>query len=358
MNAPTQTDGLTNTARDRHESHFQTIDTVRVPIVSRAISIFILLTLVGAVAFLYFVPWVQTTTGFGQVTTLDPRDREQDINALVSGRIQQWFVQDGSRVNAGDPILRIVDNDPQLVERLTAERAALEQQLAAARAGTRTAVLDFERKERLFREGLASRLELENARIRLEDLRAREASAEAELNRADVNVSRQSIQVVRAPRDGTVVSVQAGDAATYVREGQVVATFLPDGGERVVELMIDGRDISLVMEGRKVRLQFEGWPAVQFSGWPSIAVGTFAGVVAFVDPAANPNGQFRVLVREDPEGEQPWPDTRFIRFGSNARGWILLDTVRVGYELWRQLNNFPPNFTEQTTGNEGNASSG
>ena len=38
------------------------------------------------------------------------------------------------------------------------------------------------------------------------------------------------------------------------------------------------------------------------------------------------------------------PDQRFVRFGSKARGWVLLDTVSVGYEIWRQLNNFPPNF--------------
>ena len=40
----------------------------------------------------------------------------------------------------------------------------------------------------------------------------------------------------------------------------------------------------------------------------------------------------------------PWPDRRFVRFGSKARAWVLLETVPVGFEIWRQLNNFPPNF--------------
>jgi len=35
-------------------------------------------------------------------------------------------------------------------------------------------------------------------------------------------------------------------------------------------------------------------------------------------------------------------DTIDIRLGANARGWILLDTVSLGFELWRLLNNFPP----------------
>lgn len=338
----------TSQAMARRSQEFLAIRDIRIPHISRMIAIMLVITVAGTVCFLAFVPWIQTTSGRGQVTTLDPRDREQPINALVSGRIQQWFVRDGSRVEAGAPILRIVDNDPKLVERLTAERAALEQQLAAARAATRTARLDYERRQRLYDQGLASRLDLEQARIKVEDLRAKEAAAEAELSRADVSISRQSLQVVRAPRKGTIVSVSAGDQATFVREGQQVATFLPDGGVRAVEAYIDGRDISLVTEGRKVRLQFEGFPAVQISGWPTRAVGTFGGEVAFVDPAANLNGQFRVLVTRDPE-DDPWPPDEFIRFGSKARAWILLDKVKVGYELWRRLNNFPPNFLPPAT---------
>jgi hypothetical protein len=91
-------------------------------------------------------------------------------------------------------------------------------------------------------------------------------------------------------------------------------------------------------------LQFEGWPVIQVSGWPSVAVGTFAGRVVAVDPSAQANGRFRVLVAEDPGTGPPWPDKGYVRFGSGARGWVLLETVSVGYEIWRQLNNFPPNF--------------
>lgn len=343
--------GLSLAAQRHHQTHFDAIKSVRAPLVTRAFAVLILALIVLLTLFMYFVPWIQTTSGFGTVTALDPRDRAQDISVLVSGRIQEWYVRDGSQVKKDDPILRIVDNDPNLVENLTAERGALVQQLEAAKAATRTAQLDFDRKKRLFDQGLTSRLEFETAQIRLEDLRSREAAAEAALNRADVNISRQSTQVVRAPRDGTILTVTAGDAATFVREGQAVATFLPDGGERAVELFIDGRDIALIVPGRKVRLQFEGWPAVQFSGWPSVAIGTFSGEVAFVDPSASANGRFRILVVPDPDApeEDSWPEERFIRFGSQARGWVLLDEVRVGYELWRQMNNFPPNLPSSTT---------
>ena len=91
-----------------------------------------------------------------------------------------------------------------------------------------------------------------------------------------------------------------------------------------------------------MRLQFEGWPAIQFSGWPSVAVGTFGGKVAVVDAADSGNGEFRILVVPDSEETGPWPESRYLRQGIRAHGWILLNRVKVGYELWRQFNGFPP----------------
>ena len=206
------------------------------------------------------------------------------------------------------------------------------------------ALIDKRRMEKLFNEGLASRREFEQAKIRVEELRARIAETAASLSRVDVNLSRQSVQIVRAPRNGTIQRVNAGDAATFVSTGQPIATFVPDDVERAVELYIDGRDVALVRPGDPVRLEFEGWPIIQVSGWPSHAVGTFAGTVVAIDPSAQINGRFRVLVVEDKTSAIAWPDKGYVRFGSGARGWVLLDTVSSGYEIWRRLNNFPPNF--------------
>ena len=324
-----------------HIEYFKTLRAQKIPRIMPAVGWMLTIGVLLTAAFLAFVPWVQTTSGFGSVTALNPNDRLQEINALVPGRIAEWYVRDGSHVAVGDPIVRIVDVDPQLLDRLGAEREQVVAKLEAAETAMRTANIDLQRMRDLFNEGLASRREFEQAQIRVEELRSRVAEAAAELSRVDVNLSRQSVQIVRAPRDGVILRVYAGDAATFVKAGDVVASFVPDNVDRAIELFIDGRDVALVRPGAKVRLQFEGWPVVQFSGWPSIAVGTFGGVVAVVDPSAQANGRFRVLVTDDPEAEIPWPDQRFVRFGSTARGWVLLETVPVGYEIWRQLNNFP-----------------
>jgi hypothetical protein len=318
----------------------------------------VLLTLLLTGAVLALMPWVQTTTGPGRVTTLDPRDRVQNISAMVSGRIAEWYVSDASTVKAGDPLVRIVDVDDELVARLDAQLQAARRKLEAARDATRTAGLDLVRRESLFADGLASRLDLEQASIRVQQLRITEEQAQGEVNDAEVNLSRQGSQLVVAPRDGTIMHVEAGDVATMVSAGQALATFMPAGTERVVEIYLEGRDIGLVHPGRKARLQFDGWPAFQFSGLPEFAVGTFAAEVVFVEPNARVDGSFRVLLAEDKleagcfgvdmrpglnvAGNCGWPPESFVRLGASVQGWVLLETVPLGYELWRRMNNFPP----------------
>ncbi|NBB25575.1 HlyD family efflux transporter periplasmic adaptor subunit [Porphyrobacter sp. SLTP] len=323
-------------------AHFTTLASIKTPRVMRAVFFMLLAAIVITLAFLIYVPWVQTTSGRGVVTTLSPNERKQDINALVPGRIEEWYVRDGSSVKKGDPIVRIADIDPQLLDRLQAERGQMELQLQAAQSALATAQIDERRSRELFEAGLAARRDYELAQIKVADMQGRVAAAQADLNRADTNIARQSEQIVRAPRDGFIQSLNAGDAATYINAGDVLATFVPDGAERVIEIFIDGRDVALVRPGDKTRIQFEGWPAVQFSGWPSVAVGTFGGRVISVDQSAQINGRFRVLIAEDRSELHRWPEERYVRFGAVVQAWVLLETVPVGYEIWRQLNNFPP----------------
>lgn len=321
---------------------FTALESVKIPRVMRTVFVLLLAGFLITLVFLIYAPWVQTTTGRGMVTTLSPNDREQTINALVTGRIEEWYVRDGQMVRRGDPIVRIADIDPQLIERLEAEVRQVELQLEASRSALATAQIDERRMRELFEAGLAPRRDYEQAMIRIQDMRGKVASEEAALARSRVNLSRQAVQIVTAPRDGFIQRVQAGDAATFVRAGDMLAMFVPESSERVVEVFIVGRDVALVQKGAKARIMFEGWPAVQFSGWPAVAVGTFGGIVIAVDQSAQPDGRFRVLIREDMSDPHRWPEERFVRFGAKAQAWILLDTVPVGYEIWRQLNSFPP----------------
>lgn len=327
------------------------LETGGIPSVIRVFTAICLLFAAISLVFIAVVPWVQTVSGAGQIVALDPAEREQEISALVPGRIAEWYVREGSRVQAGQPIARIVDNDPRLMERLQTQLDLARERLASAQSALQTAELDAARKTSLFADGLVSRLEMEQAQIQIAEFEVRAQGAADELNRAELALSREGSQAVLAPRAGVITKVTAGGTATFVSAGDQLAQFVPYDIESAVELYVDGRDASLVTVGKPVRLQFEGWPVIQFSGWPSVAVGTFAGVVAFVDPMADRNGKFRVVVRPD-EANPPWPSNNILRVGTNARGWVLLDEVSVGYELWRQLNNFPPEFTQQFVAEE------
>ncbi len=324
-------------------SRFTTLAKIKTP---RVISTFAMMILIGmtvSIVALIYLPWVQTAAGTGSVTALDPRDRVQNVTAMVVGRIEQWYVTDGSAVKRGDPIARITDNDPMLLQRLGAERDQVVAEIAAAEQAMATASLDVNRFGGLFREGLAARRDYEGAQIKVADYRAKVASSRAALKRVEVNLNRQSVQIIRAPRDGRIMQISAGDTATMVKQGDVLATFAPEQATRIVELYVDGRDVPLIKPGRRVRLAFEGWPAIQFSGWPSVAQGMFDGRVRAIDLSASSNGLFRILVEPSPD-RGPWPREPFVRLGAKVRGWVLMDTVSAGFEVWRQLNDFPLQF--------------
>jgi multidrug efflux pump subunit AcrA (membrane-fusion protein) len=324
-------------------THFPTLAAMRPPRLAVAVAWLLAVGIVIATAVLAFVPWVQTAGGTGQVVALDPGDRQQQVTALVPGRVERWYVHDGQHVARGDPIARVVDLDPDLLSRLAAERAQVQAEIAAIRQSRAVAGIDVARTGQLLAEGLAARRDYEQTQIKVADASAKLAEARAKLNRIDIQLNRQSAQLVRAPRDGRVQQLNAASGSALVSPGTVLAVIAPERVERAVELFIDGRDVPVVRPGRPVRLEFEGWPVIQFSGWPSVAQGMFDGRVRAIDPNAAPDGAFRILVEPLP-GKPAWPTGSFVRPGGKVRGWVQGETVGAWYEVWRQLNDFPLEF--------------
>ena len=209
------------------------------------------------------------------------------------------------------------------------------------------ASLNAERNSRIALESEMRRIDadmaakIEDARASLQEGLSSVQKARAEITKIDVRLARQSTQRVTAPIGGTILRVVARQWGEQLKTGATLAVLVPESSKDVVELWVDGRDIPLISRGRHVRLQFEGWPALQFSGWPSIAVGTFGGRVMMIDATDNGKGDFRVLIEPDPADES-WPAQAYLRQGALANGWILLNQVPLGFELWRQFNGFPP----------------
>jgi multidrug efflux pump subunit AcrA (membrane-fusion protein) len=400
---------------------------------ARTVALILVAVFLGLALFLLFVPWQQSVDAAGRVVALTPIERQQTIDAPVEGRVRKWHVIEGTRVKVGDPVFEISDNDPDILEKLRAERQAVSDRLAAARqreaavadrierlmvsrrtgleaaqnriemavervraaeraldaaeARQLAAKLNQDRQKVLLEKGLTATrsreladmeyaqatAEVERARNTLnaakverdaltadrakfeadmnasiEDAKATRAAAQAEiastlatLQQTDVRVTRQGTQMVTAPREGTILRLLAQPGSELLKAGDPVAILVPDAADPTVELWVKGNDVPLVSKGNKVRLQFEGWPAVQFVGWPSVAVGTFGGIVTLVDATDDGKGKFRLLVRPDPD-DAPWPSARYLRQGVRANGWVLLNMVPLWFELWRQYNGFPP----------------
>ncbi len=212
---------------------------------------------------------------------------------------------------------------------------------------------------------LQTKAELINAKVNLSGVRAeyqdKISKAESDLNATlsdlyDAEVSRAKLRnefanmqirneqyQVISPQNGYIVKAMRAGIGETIKEGEAVVTIAPTNPDMAVEMYVRAMDVPLISKGRKVRIEFDGWPALQFSGWPSVSVGTFGGVVQVIDYVNSSGGMFRILVTPDPEDE-PWPEQ--LRIGSGTKGWVMLDDVPVWYEIWRQLNGFPPSLYE------------
>ncbi len=160
-------------------------------------------------------------------------------------------------------------------------------------------------------------------------------------------IQRRSEQfVIVSPIHGTITKTQKNGIGEIIKEGESLTTIVPKQFKKAVELYVSPIDVPLLKKGKKLRLLFDGWPAIVFSGWPNSSYGTFGGVLSAIDNDISENGKYRVLITEDPE-DLEWPQE--VRVGGGANGIILLNRVPVYYEIWRQMNGFPADYY---TGNE------
>lgn len=183
--------------------------------------------------------------------------------------------------------------------------------------------------------------ELDKAQLDVAKSQESVAKAQEKVTQAQVDVNRQASRFVYAPFDGYVVQIIPNLMTKLLKQGEQICTIVPNTKDRAVQIWLNGNDAPLVEEGRHVRLQFEGWPAIQFSGWPSVAVGTFGGEVVSVDAMDNGKQQYRVIIRPAHD-DIGWPDENYLRQGVRVNGWVLLNRVPLWYEVWRRLNAFPP----------------
>lgn len=260
----------------------------------------------------------------------------------------------------------------------------------AAEADYSVSIQRLERQETMYEQGLISLTDLESRRLKLQetkakviekenkyglalneyintlieqdqvvsefaekisDVQSKRSSAGSELYDGLGEMSKMKNQLanyqlrsamyhVVAPRDGYVTQALQAGVGENIKENTPIITIVPKEWQRAVEVYVNPMDLPLIKKGNEMMFLFDGWPAIVFSGWPELSYGTFPGTVQAVDFNISENGKYRVLVTES--DKKAWPEE--VRLGSAARGIALLNRVPVWYELWRQLNGFPPDY--------------
>lgn len=266
----------------------------------------------------------------------------------------------------------------------------------AAKINFSIAEEQYRRMEKLYDEGLKSKTDLENRKMAMQKAQAGMISAENKLLTSQNEVINARVEMVSmtaqyrssvaktesdkftalssmydaeaivtklqnqymnysvrfgmyyitAPLDGYITRALQSGIGEMIKQGQEILTIMPSDYQLAVELYVRPIDLPLVEKGQHVRIQFDGWPAIVFSGWPNTSYGTYGGEVFAIDNFISPNGYFRVLVKPD-EKDHPWPDA--LRVGGGASNIMLLKDVPVWYEIWRQINGFPPDYYKTET---------
>ena len=177
--------------------------------------------------------------------------RESRIGAEVSGRIQQVFVNDGDRVEAGAPLFQI-DRGPYEMALRQAEAV-----LDVARAERAQIEADLIRGNALRRSDIVAAEQLERMRTQVAVAKARERqSAES------VALARHHLEqtLVVAPFGGSVAQRLVDEGTTALVQPQTIAIVLQETDVLEAEANIPESQLSVVRVGDPALVHVEGLP--------------------------------------------------------------------------------------------------
>jgi multidrug efflux pump subunit AcrA (membrane-fusion protein) len=163
-------------------------------------------------------------------------------------------------------------------------------------------------------------------------------------NQVNNYTARNNFYFITAQQSGQIVQLKTTGTGEVVKDGEKLGVIVPDQIQLAVEIYVSPLDVSILKVGTKTRFVFDGFPAVVFGGWPKASYGTFGGKIYAIENTTNSEGKYRVLVIADAKDRQ-WPAN--MRIGNGAQSIALLNDVSIWYELWRNINGFPPDFYDK-----------
>lgn len=181
------------------------------------------------------------------------------VGTQVSGIVSKLYVDYNSVVKKGQVIAEL--DKTNLVSQLNASKATL----ASAQSKLNYESANFKRYATLYKKGLVSADEYENAQLTYKQAKDQVATAKEDVQRAQTNLGYATIT---SPIDGVVLS-------KAVEEGQTVAasfstpelfTIAQNLKEMQVVADVDEADIGDVKEGERVTFTVDAYPDDTFTG--------------------------------------------------------------------------------------------
>ena len=157
---------------------------------------------------------------------------------------------------------------------------------------------------------------------------------------------RKGLYYILATQDGQITQLTKAGIGEIVKDAETIGIIVPKKIDYIAEIYVKPVDLPLIRENQKVMLIFDGFPAIVFSGWPNSSYGTFSGKIIAVENSISENGLFKAIVAED-KTQKRWPPN--MKIGTGASGIAILNDVPIWYEIWRNINGFPPDYYQVNT---------
>lgn len=204
-----------------------------------------------------------------------------NISTRVMGRITNIYVKTGDKVNKGQLLARVSDED------LRAKRAQTDAMIAEAEGALVSAQKDYDRFNNLYSEQSATAKELDNATLQFSSAKARVAAARQMRTEINANLSYSSLI---APFTG-VVTQKLAEAGDLANPGMSLLT-VEQNGILQVSASIAESDIGRVHVGDLVKVRIK-----------SNAI-TFKGKVIQVNPSSQFTGGQYIIKISIPDTEK------------------------------------------------------
>jgi HlyD family secretion protein len=196
-----------------------------------------------------------------------------NVGAQVNGRVQRVLVDFNSVVKRGDVLAEI---DPTVygaqVSQTQANLASQKAQLDSVKASSDNAKITLDRVERLYKENLASKADLDAARgaynvaqANVDSIQASIGAVEAQLLQSKTNVGWTKIV---SPVDGIVITRSIDPGATVVASFQTPTLFVIAQDLRKMRVLadVDEADVGKIREKMDAEAVVDAFPGESFRG--------------------------------------------------------------------------------------------